>query len=252
MAIVKDLYPSFQAALAVCGDGYNADDLADVVAFMTMAVPVNKHAFAPEQALNSILAVAMAGTGISGRPLTVLDFGGACGFHYFRVSPTVNMPLKWAIVETSAMAERAAKTGQGKFAAYTDLAEAAKSLGQIDLVHASGSIQFVPKPIATLRDLAALQPRYISIARFPLWLDREIVGIQESPLSGNGWGPMPPNIPDRDVKYPVTFTNFNDVMSALDQYDLDLVIPSASAEYTVRDQRVPGLTAIFRSKQLTR
>ncbi|MEA3025264.1 MAG: hypothetical protein QOF91_549 [Alphaproteobacteria bacterium] len=246
MAIVRDLYPSFESAMAACGDGYNAGDLADVVSFMTTAVPVNKHAFAPEQAVYSILAVALAGAQVSGRPLTVLDFGGACGFAYFRVSPAVSVPLQWAIVETPAMAERAAKTGQGKFSAYPDLSEAAKSLGQIDLIHASGSVQFMPDPIATLKDFAALQPRYIAITRFPLWLDRQTVGIQESTLAGNGWGPMPPNIPDRKVKYPVTFANFNDVMRALHCYDMDLVVPATSADYYVQGRRVQGLTAIFR------
>jgi trans-aconitate methyltransferase len=60
-----------------------------------------------------------------------------------------------AVVETPAMAERAAKLAQGRFAVFTDIAAA--WLGRNDLVHASSSIQYVPDPLAVLKTVAGLR-----------------------------------------------------------------------------------------------
>jgi hypothetical protein len=99
LASVREIFPDFAAALAACGPGYNNSDIANVIAYKT-ALPVDQRQFAPEQAINSILAVRIAAAEIPDRPLTVLDFCGGGGFHYFRVVPTIRTPLRWAIVET--------------------------------------------------------------------------------------------------------------------------------------------------------
>ena len=119
---------------------------------------------------------------------------------------------------------------------------------RIDLVHASSSIQYVPDPLATLGTLAALKAPTFALARFPLWHQQQIVGIQVSTLAGNGIGPMPPNIADRQIEYPVTFPNFDAVMRVLGQYEVALAMPSPSSEYQVNGQHVPGVTIIFRLK----
>lgn len=247
MSVVREIFPDFAAALAACGPGYNDADIADVVAHKT-APPVDHRMYAPEQAINSILAVGIAAAEVTDRPLTVLDFGGGCGFHYFRVVPTIHRSLRWAIVETPAMAERAAKLSEGRFQVFTDIATAADALGRIDLVHASSSIQYVPEPLETLKTLAALRPRYFGLLRFPAWGRPQLVGLQSSALSRNGIGPMPPNIADRLVTYPITFTNFDDVMQVLAGYEIAMSIASPSATYEICGQSVQGLSAIFRAK----
>jgi putative methyltransferase (TIGR04325 family) len=245
LASIVQIFPNFDSALAACGAGYNAGDIADVIAYKA-ALPVDQRQFAPEQAINSILSIGIAAAEITERPLNVLDFGGGCGFHYFRVVPTVRIPLRWAIVETPTMAERAAKLSRGRFEVFTDIAAAADALGRVDIVHASSSIQYVPEPLATLRTLAALRPRYFALARFPIWGVAPIVGLQTSPLSANGLGPMPPHVADRQVTYPVTFTNFDDVMQALADYEIAMTLGSPSTIYEIRDQQVQGINVIFR------
>jgi putative methyltransferase (TIGR04325 family) len=249
LAVVTQIFPNFASALAACGPGYNDADIADVIAFKT-ALPVDPRQFAPEQALNSILAVGIAAGETNHRPINVLDFGGGCGFHYFRIVAAIRTPLRWAIVETPTMAERAAKVAQGRFDVFADVAAAAEALGPIDLVHASSAIQYVPDPLATLKTLADLRPRYFALARFPLWGGAQVVGLQTSPLSANGIGPMPPNISDRQVRYPVTFTNFDDVMRTLAGYEIALAMGSPSSGYDVRGQNVQGISVVFRSKEL--
>lgn len=249
MAVVTQIFPDFASALAACGPGYNDGEIADVIAYKT-ALPVDPRHFAPEQAINTIVSIGIAAAEIPDRPLTVLDFGGGCGFHYFRAVPTVRTSLRWAIVETPTMAERAVKVAQGRFDVFTDVAAAANALDRIDVVHASSAIQYVPDPLATLRTLTALRPRYFTLARFPVWAAAQIVGIQTSPLAANGIGPMPPTIADRPIKYPVTFTNFDDVMQTFAAYEIALALDLPSSTYEVRGRHVQGLNLIFRSREI--
>ena len=250
MAVVTETFADFASALAACGPGYDNTVIADVIAYKT-ALGVDPRHFAPEQAVNSILAVGIAAAEITERPLKVLDFGGGCGFHYFRVAAALRSQLRWAIVETRTMAERAEKVAQGRFEIFTDIAPVAAALGRIHLVHASGAIQYVPDPLTTLKALATLQARYFMLARFPVWSRNQLVGVQTSPLAANGIGPMPPTIPDRQVRYPITFPNLDDVMRIMSSYEIVTVLQSPSSNYTVLGQHVQGISLIFRSKEIS-
>ena len=247
MALVTQVFPNFAAAAAACGAGYHDAEIADVIAYKT-GLAIDVHQFAPEQAVNSILAVGIAASEVTERPLKVLDFGGGCGFHFFRVTASIRLPLRWVVVETPTMAMRAAKISQGRFDVSSDIAAGAKALGHVDLVHASSSIQYAPEPLAALQALAALRPRYFALLRFPWWTGPQTVGLQPSTLAGNGIGPMPSGIPDRQIVYPVTFTNFNDVLKTLSDYDIALAVPSPSSVYELRGQNVLGISVIFRLK----
>jgi putative methyltransferase (TIGR04325 family) len=249
VAEVTEIFSDFASALAACGPGYGNAVIADVIAYKT-ALAVDPRNFAPEQAVNSILSVGIAAAEIVERPLTVLDFGGGCGFHYFRVTAAMQSQLRWAIVETPTMAQRAMKLAEGRFEVFTEIAAVTAALGRIHLVHASSAIQYAPDPLGTLRALATLQARYFMLARFPVWSRSQLVGVQTSPLAANGIGPMPPEIADRQVRYPVTFANFDDVMRTMDSYEIAVVLQSPSSNYTVHGQHVQGISMIFRLKEL--
>jgi len=249
MALVTEIFPDFASAFAACGPGYNNAVIADVIAYKT-SLGVDTRHFAPEQAVNSIVSVGIATAEITERPLTVLDFGGGCGFHYFRVAASTRSQLRWAIVETPTMAERALKLAQGRFEVFTDISAATAALGRVHLVHASSSIQYVAEPLYTLKALAMLRARYFMLARFPVWGSNQLVGVQTSPLAANGIGPMPPSIADREVSYPITFSNFDDVMGIMDSYEIAMAMPSPSSTYHVRGRQVQGINLIFRSKEV--
>jgi putative methyltransferase (TIGR04325 family) len=249
VSAVTEVFPSFAAARAACGTGYDDTDVADVIAYKT-SLAFDRRQIAPEQALNSIIALGICAAETTDRPLRVLDFGGGCGFHYFRVSQVVRTPLHWAITETPTMAQRAAKLANGRFDVFATIEEASKALGEIDLVHASSAIQYVPDPLETLKYLAALRARFFALIRFPVWNAPRLVGLQRSRLSGNGIGPMPPHIADRDVAYPVTFLNFDEITRILSQYEIVLSMVAPSSNYEFRGQLVPGASLIFRSKAI--
>jgi putative methyltransferase (TIGR04325 family) len=247
-AIVKHIYPDYATALAACGPGYHDADIAEVVAFRT-GQRIEPHAPAPEQALNTIIAVGIAAADAPNRQLHVLDFGGGCGLHFFRVATVTRTSLRWAIVETPTMAARASMLAQNYFRMFTKVSEAAAALGAVDLVHASGSIQFAPDPPATLRELVALRPRHILLARLPLWREPLVVGVQISRLNDNLAGyPMPPNMQDRETKYPLTFMNIDEVLRILDDFTVLLLMESPSGAYVVDDRVVPAVSLILRAK----
>lgn len=247
MAIVTQICPDYATALGLCGSGYDDADIAEVIAFKT-AQRIEPLAVAPEQALNSIIAVGIAGADAPNRQLKVLDFGGGCGFHYFRVTAAMRTPLKWAIVETPAMAASAARLGQNCFRAFTAIGDANAALGGVDLVHASSAIQYVPDPPAILSQLAALRSRYVLLARLPHWREPTVVGVQVSKLSENGIGPMPPGVQDREIRYPVTFMNLDDILRIFGDYNVHLAMYSPSSTYVVRNNTVAGVSIILRAK----
>jgi putative methyltransferase (TIGR04325 family) len=247
MTELSEVFPDYDAALNSCGSGYNDAVVADVVAYKT-ALPIDALQLAPEQAVNSMLAVGFAAAEIEARPMTVIDFGGGCGFHYFRLAPAMRVPLRWAIVETTTMADRAVRVAQGRFEVFTEIAAAARSLDRIDVVHASGAVQYVPDPLTTLKTLVALRARYFLLARFPCWAGQEAVSVQTAFLAENGIGPLPPGIADRQFRFPVTFNNIKDVMRTLDGYELVLGIDSPSAVYEFRGQTIPGRSLLFRRR----
>ena len=156
--------------------------------------------------------------------------------------------LRWAIVETETMAARATNLAQNYFRVFTTISDAAVALGIVDLIHASSSIPYVPDPPAILRAFVALRPRYILLARLPLWREPAIVGVQVSPLSHNGIGPMPPNMQDREIKYPVTFMNIEEILRICDGYDVVLTIDAPSSFYIVGDKSVSCVSIILRAK----
>lgn len=116
---------------------------------------------------------------------TVLDFGGGCGLHYKQAA---SPDIRWAVVETPAMVEKAKELATDKLQFFTDIAEAAKWLGSIDIMHSNGALQYAPNPEQKLRQLCNTKAKKL------LWY-RVLLGepereTQSSFLSDNGPGAL--------------------------------------------------------------
>ena len=244
MANIKETYASYEAALAAIGAGYDDSLLAEVIAFKTDR-PWSLNEALPEAVLNAITAVAVAAASVTARPLRVIDFGGGCGTHRFAVARALGLNVRWAIVETPAMVEQARKIARGRFSAYSDLRSALTAIGGADLIFASGSVQYTPRPDQTLRDLAGAGARHLVLARFPLWRGATTVGIQRSMLSGNGIGALPEHISDLEVAYPITFIDQSTVHQAFHLYRETFRTHSSSADYNVAGIYVLGSNIHF-------
>jgi putative methyltransferase (TIGR04325 family) len=153
----------------------------------------------------------MIALGLSTRPkreLNVIDFGGACGAHYFLAKMVFGrrFDLRWHVVETPGIVLRARELEDGTLKFYDRLTEARSELGHVDLIFSSSALQYVPEPYAFMEELAKCGADNIYLTKIGLSaLPIDLISIQKSRLSENGPGPLPKGITDREIRYPVTF-----------------------------------------------
>jgi hypothetical protein len=128
---------------------------------------------------------------------TVLDFGGGAGIDYRQArSETV----RWAVVESAGMVERASELETERLRFFTAISEAAEWLGEVDLMHSNGALQYVPEPLHTLDQLCGLKAKQMLWKRVLLSsssLERE---VQSSFLGDNGPGSLPV-LREKIIKY---------------------------------------------------
>jgi hypothetical protein len=131
---------------------------------------------------------------------TVLDFGGGAGLHY-KLARRQNPGIRWAVVETQAMVRRASQLATDRLKFFSDVGLAAAWLGDVELMHSNGAIQYVPDPIQIVRSLCALRPAAIAWRRVPTSdAEAEEREMQTSFLSDNGPGSLP-TATDKVVRY---------------------------------------------------
>ena len=207
----KTTYANYAEALSACSkDGYENQKVVDVVVQKTISY---RDSLAARPALvdatNAYSLIAVLLSMVPGKTIRVVDFGGAAGAHYFLARSILpeSIELNWVVVETPAMAQRAGLAlGNQELRFSKDLQEAESILGQVDLVHTSGTLQCVPEPYEQLRQLINIQAEYMLLNRLGVTQgDHEVITIHRSQLSWNGPGPMPSGVRDGEISYPFTF-----------------------------------------------
>ena len=134
-------------------------------------------------------------TGVS----SVLDFGGGCGQHY-KLARRQSPEIRWAVVETTAMIEKAEQFATDRLRFFSDVADAASWLGIVDLMHSNSALQYAPDPLEKLEQLCAVRAKKMLWKRLSLSkssIERE---IQSSLLGDNGPGFLP-GLREKTVKY---------------------------------------------------
>ncbi len=129
---------------------------------------------------------------------TVLDFGGACGVHY---KMACDPAIRWAVVETPAMARRAAELSTESLQFFTGIDAAVSWLGSVDVMHSNGAIQYTPDPEATVRALCAVRARIMLWKRLTLSTASVESRMQVTRLVDNGPGIIPGTTDVKDVAY---------------------------------------------------
>lgn len=204
-------YASHAAALADCTqDAYENDELVRVIAEKTRRHrdALAAGAAAPPIDPTNAFGLAVLGRAALGRQhVRVVDFGGACGAHYFvarRFMPP-HLALQWTVVETPAMVAAARSLATDELSFSDDL-DAASRVAPVDLLWSSGTLQCVDAPRTWLDRLLAVGARDVLFGRIGLNdADTDVVTVHESMLSWNGIGPLPEGFTDRAVRYPFTF-----------------------------------------------
>lgn len=157
-------------------EGYEQPELIDVIFRKTVA-------YQPDKTLDI------------GAARSVLDFGGGCGLHYKEAgSPAV----RWAVVETAAMVEKASQLSTQRLRFFTNINDATAWLGTIDLMHSNGALQCTPNPEQALLALCGLGAKKMNWSR--LFLSNEPKQeIQSSFLGDNGPGSI--SVREKTVLY---------------------------------------------------
>jgi putative methyltransferase (TIGR04325 family) len=157
--------------------------------------------------LLTLLSVVTTALSANRDVLRVLDFGGACGAHFFVVKAALGhiLNLRWHVVETPAMCDkaRALQTDELQFFEHQEHAVAA--MDGVDLVYCSGALQYAPDPPAALAELTSHKAQYFLLTRTPVAThNKTVITIQETPLGDNGPGPLPDGFDDIVIRYPMT------------------------------------------------
>jgi putative methyltransferase (TIGR04325 family) len=148
----------------------------------------------------------------------VLDFGGGCGLHY-KLARLQSPDIRWAVVETPAMARRASELATDRLRFFSDISEAAGWLGRIDIMHSNGAIQYTPDPLAVLDALCGLKARQMYWQRVPFSGGGIAREIQSSYLGDNGPGTLPVG-EELIVKYALTKIQEERFLDAHLSYDI--------------------------------
>lgn len=139
--------------------------------------------------------------------IRVLDFGGACGTHYFiaRALLPPSCQLRWVVVETPTTVTAASELTDEELSFSSSVQDAAATLKSVDLVYSSGALQYLKQPDVGLRALVSVGARHILFNRLALTKgDYDVIVVQQSPLSWHGPGEFPAiGIRDRMVDCPV-------------------------------------------------
>jgi len=127
---------------------------------------------------------------------SVLDFGGGCGLHYKQAH---SQKVRWAVVETTAMVERAKELATDQLQFFTSISDAADWLGSVEVMHSNGALQYTPEPEGTLRQLCALNAGKMLWQRLVLSANSTERDVQSSLLGENGPGSI--RVREKTVRY---------------------------------------------------
>lgn len=214
-AIVKKListaiktYDTYEDALRSSGRGYETSELVDVIVLKTKT---NGNKIFDNLSLNSSGLSSLSALlylGQQFKTINVIDLGGSTGLLYHMMRPFLdnNTRLNWCVVESAALAAKSKEvftTSELRFS--DDLEQAIKEAGDLHLVICSGVIQYLPKPYQALETLAASNSRYLLFSRMCFSKrTTDVIILQKSMLSANGYGPLPAGYQDKESYYPQT------------------------------------------------
>jgi len=204
-------FSSFSAALLACDSkGYDNSDISEVVVAKTIRYRDQLNQFASPIKLDDVSAFSLAGLMVArgSSAITVLDFGGAAGAHYFlaRAFLPSHIKIKWIVVETVSMTELANRAlASDELTFVEDLDKAKKLVDEVDLIHSSGTIQCLSEPYSCLRELIDIPARYMLLNRLFLTKGpRDLFTTHDTRLHAHGPGTIPENIVDRVIRIPAT------------------------------------------------
>lgn len=185
------------------------------------------------------------------KEMHILDFGGACGVHYYEVFPFIpkDCKVKWTVIETEEMVKAAKKFGCGNhnlnFISDIDDVDA-----EVDLIYSSCALLYVKDPYLDLDKLMKLNAKWILFNRMMFNEDdRDIYTLQKSKLSGNGPGKLPNEYIDVEMSYPHTTLSLPKFKKALSEfYNLEWEFEEKTGTHQINFEKVTGMGMFLKLK----
>lgn len=229
----KKLQPTFNSysdALAAAGS-YEEDELIKVIVAKTKKYVeknysnelINLDSLKDARTTRTLIVIA---AGVTQKTLTILDFGGSAGIHYFTARQIISddISLKWCVVETESMVKEAKSEGleNEELLFFSSIEEATNEVTYFDIIYSNYALCYTPNPLFYLEQLLKTNFGKFFLTNTAMNSeDKEIVGLQTSSLSTNGVGRNIPDhlgIPDKEIIYPFTIPSKQQVDSKIKQY----------------------------------
>ncbi len=247
-------YNNFLEALSNCiNAGYENSTLCEVVALKTLqyksTLQTPPFLIKPVQSFLSLVVQHILLEN-NNQQISVVDFGGACGAHFFETKRFVsnNVFMKWSVVETGEMISHARKhhLESRELQFYNNLNDVSG-----DLAYFSSSIQYVPDPYSTIDLLLSKRFPYILFNRMMLNAasSEDLIIVQQSWLSANGPGIVDTGIQDRIIKYPHTTLSETKFMKKFEaEYELVFKFDESSGKIEQNNSNIVGGGFLFKRK----
>jgi putative methyltransferase (TIGR04325 family) len=151
------------------------------------------------------------------RKIKILDLGGAAGFHYLVAKKLTKNEYDWHVIETPLMCETAnhskLKNNELTFCSLANLNQK-----QFDLLFSSSSLQYMDNPLEVLKNILTLKPKFLFITRTPMSNAQSFFYVQESLLSSNGPGPLPEDLKNQLVRYPISILPKSEYLNLITEH----------------------------------
>jgi len=238
-------FASFEEADAHCGGGYEAPDLVAFLAARNRMSGFDVQMLPTPSMLATFDAMWRASRSAL-EPLRVLDLGGQFGAHLAWAEHHFPFPFKWAVVETPGIV--AAAVPRENLAFFTTVEEGTDWLGKVDLLLASGYIQYIPNVSDAFKSLITIMPSWVVVSRAYISLKEPVFTVQKCRLFDNGAGAIPVGFVDREVRYAHAYHAEEAVLASLPKHQLVYKLYEAPPN-TVNGQPVrEGATYLFRAQ----
>ncbi len=250
------IFANYQDALKLCTtDAYEEKELIEVIFKKTKLFSENLKSgviSVGETSAYSLLSIINPIIENQTNQINVLDFGGACGAHYFHLRSLIGKELKlnWVVVETPLMVKYAKELETDELSFFDNFTDAVNKLHKVDLLHTSGTLQCVNNPQKYLDEILNCNAKWLLFNRLGLnKLDRDVITIHSSKLSWNGIGDLPAGYTDRWVKYPFNFSSENKFLKEVEQkYSLVAKFNDQSGMYSVDGEEIVGYGLLCKRK----
>ena len=239
-------YESYSQSMKFCStDAYQNAELCNMIADKTVihAENLRKKPFGLNSTNLPLLSVINQYLSVcSKKKLNILDFGGACGAHYFEMKRFIpgDVTLKWYVVETEQIVKSSIEHGlNNDELIFVNKIEDVNT--EIDIIYSSCALHYVPDPYEFLNKLINVKAKWMFFNKMLLnENDRDFITIQKSFLSSNGPGKLPKGYSDRIISYPQTTLSYPKFNSRIieNKYELEWVFEGFSDSYHIKNDLI--------------